>query len=241
MKKTIAILLALAVVLMGLAACGKTNETTQTVTDAQETATQTNETESNASVPDGEAPDGEAPGQPPEGGPGGHGILSLFPGLNLRPDILMGTLSKAIGSEGGFVCASHEMTDYLRNKARSYIFSTAPSPASAAAALAALGIIRTEPERVARLQHNVAFFLKQLHRLGIKAQTESAIVPVIVGDSARALAAAESMRDDGIFVSAIRYPSVPEGTARLRLTVMASHTESDLVRCAVSLAKAIAG
>ena len=71
MKKTIAILLALAVVLMGLAACGKTNETTQTVTDAQETATQTNETESNASVPDGEAPDGEAPGQPPEGGPGG--------------------------------------------------------------------------------------------------------------------------------------------------------------------------
>jgi 6-carboxyhexanoate--CoA ligase len=174
-------------------------------------------------------------------GPGGHGILSLFPGVDLRPDILMGTLSKALGSEGGFVCATHEITDYLRNKARSYIFSTAPSPASAAAALAALGIIRTEPERVARLQHNVAFFLKQLHRLGIKAQTESAIVPVIVGDSARALAAAESMRDDGIFVSAIRYPSVPEGTARLRLTVMASHTESDLVRCAVSLAKAIAG
>ena len=174
-------------------------------------------------------------------GPGGHGILSLFPGVDLRPDILMGTLSKALGSEGGFVCASHEMTDYLRNKARSYIFSTAPAPASAGAALAALGIIRTEPERVARLQHNVAFFLKQLHRLGIKVQTESAIVPVIVGNSARALAAAESMRDDGIFVSAIRYPSVPEGTARLRLTVMASHTESDLVRCAESLAKAIAG
>lgn len=174
-------------------------------------------------------------------GPGGHGILSLFPGLESRPDILMGTLSKALGSEGGFVCATREMTDYLRNKARSYIFSTAPSPASAGAALAALGIIRTEPERVARLQHNVAFFLEQLHRLGINAQTESAIVPVIVGDSVRALAAAESMRRDGIFVSAIRYPSVPEGTARLRLTVMASHTESDLVRCAESLAKAIAG
>ena len=174
-------------------------------------------------------------------GPGGHGILSLFPGVDLRPDILMGTLSKALGSEGGFVCATREMTDYLRNKARSYIFSTAPSPASAGAALAALGIIQREPGRVARLQQNVAFFLEQLHRLGVNAQTESAIVPVIVGDSARALAAAESMRDDGIFVSAIRYPSVPEGTARLRLTVMASHTESDLVRCAESLAKAIAG
>ncbi len=173
-------------------------------------------------------------------GPGGHGILSLFPGLDLRPDILMGTLSKALGSEGGFVCATREMTDYLRNKARSYIFSTAPAPASAGAALAALGIIRTEPERVARLQHNVAFFLEQLHRLGVNAQTESAIVPVIVGDSARALAAAESMRRDGIFVSAIRYPSVPEGTARLRLTVMASHTESDLVRCAESLSEALA-
>ncbi len=173
-------------------------------------------------------------------GPGGHGILSLFPGLDLRPDILMGTLSKALGSEGGFICATREMTDYLRNKARSYIFSTAPAPASAGAALAALGIIRTEPERVARLQHNVAFFLEQLYRLGVNAQTESAIVPIVVGDSARALAAAESMRRDGIFVSAIRYPSVPEGTARLRLTVMASHTESDLVQCAESLSKALA-
>ena len=173
-------------------------------------------------------------------GPGGYGILSLFPGLNLRPDILMGTLSKAIGSEGGFVCASREMTDYLRNKARSYIFSTAPAPASAAAALASLRIIRTEPERVARLQSNVAFFLEQLHRLGIPAQTGSAIIPIIVGDSVRALAAADSMRDDDIFVSAIRYPSVPEGSARLRLTVMASHTESDLVRCAESLSEALA-
>ncbi len=173
-------------------------------------------------------------------GPGGHGILSLFPGFDLRPEILMGTLSKALGSEGGFICATREMTDYLRNKARSYIFSTAPAPASAGAALAALGIIRTEPERVARLQHNVAFFLEQLHRLGVNAQTESAIVPIVVGDSARALAAAESMRRDGIFVSAIRYPSVPEGTARLRLTVMASHTESDLVQCAESLSKALA-
>ena len=172
-------------------------------------------------------------------GPGGHGVHSLFPGLDLRPDILMGTLSKALGSEGGFVCASREMTDYLRNKARSYIFSTAPAPASAAAALAALGILRNESERVARLQDNVAFFLDRLHRLGIPAKTESAIVPVIVGDSARALAVAKSLREDGIFVSAIRYPSVPDGAARLRLTVMSSHTESDLVRCAESLAKAL--
>ena len=172
-------------------------------------------------------------------GPGGRGVQALFPSLELRPDILMGTLSKALGSEGGFVCATREMTDYLRNKARSYIFSTAPAPSSAAAALAALRIVQSEPERVSRLQRNVAFFLDQLHTLGVQAQTGSAIVPVIVRESARALAAAKSMREDGIFVSAIRYPSVPEGSARLRLTVMATHTESDLVRCAESLAKAI--
>ena len=172
-------------------------------------------------------------------GPGGHGVLSLFPGLDLRPDILMGTLSKALGSEGGFVCASREMTDYLRNKARSYIFSTAPAPASAGAALAAIRIVMNEPERVTRLQHNVAFFLEQLHGLGIHARTESAIVPIVVGNSARALAAAKRLREAGIFVSPIRYPSVPENAARLRLTVMASHKESELIFCAEALAEAV--
>ena len=172
-------------------------------------------------------------------GPGGHGVLSLFPGLDLRPDILMGTLSKALGSEGGFVCASREMTDYLRNKARSYIFSTAPAPASAGAALAAIRIVMNEPERVTRLQHNVAFFLEQLHGLGIHARTESAIVPIVVGNSARALAAAKRLREAGIFVSPIRYPSAPENAARLRLTVMASHKESELIFCAEALAEAV--
>ena len=174
-------------------------------------------------------------------GPGGHGVTSLFPNLGDAPDILMGTLSKALGSEGGFICASHDMIEYLRNKARSYIFSTSPAPASAAAALAALRILRDEPERVKRLQRNIAFFLRELRRVGIPAQTESAIVPVVVGESARALAAAKRLREDGIFVSPIRYPSVPEGSARLRLTVMSSHTESELTRCAESLARALGG
>lgn len=173
-------------------------------------------------------------------GPGGHGVASLFPGLDDAPDLLMGTLSKALGSEGGFVCASHEMIEYLRNRTRSYIFSTAPAPASAAAALAALRILKDEPERVERLHCNVAFFLRELRRLGIQAQTESAIVPVVVGESARVLAAAKRMREDGVFVSPIRYPSVPEGSARLRLTVMSSHTESELAHCAESLARALA-
>lgn len=172
-------------------------------------------------------------------GPGGHGVMSLFPGLGDTPDLLMGTLSKALGSEGGFVCASHEMIDYLRNRTRSYIFSTAPAPASVAAALAALRVLRDEPERVERLHANVAFFLRELRRLGIQARTESAIVPVVVGESARALSAAKRMREDGLFVSPIRYPSVPEGSARLRLTIMSSHTESELTHCAESLARAI--
>ena len=117
---------------------------------------------------------------------------------------------------------------------------TAPAPASVAAALAALRVLKDEPERVERLHNNVAFFLRELRRLGIQAQTESAIVPVVVGESARALAAAKRMREDGVFVSPIRYPSVPEGSARLRLTVMSSHTESELTRCAESLARAVA-
>lgn len=172
-------------------------------------------------------------------GPGGHGVTSLFPDLNDTPDLLMGTLSKALGSEGGFVCASHELVELLRNKARSYIFSTAPAPASVAAALAALRILKAEPERVERLHDNVRFFLQELRRLGIHAQTESAIVPVVVGESARALAAAKLMREDGVFVSAIRYPSVPDGCARLRMTVMASHTESELTYTAGSLVRAL--
>ena len=172
-------------------------------------------------------------------GPGGHGVMSLFPELENTPDILMGTLSKALGSEGGFVCASHEIIEYLRNRTRSYIFSTAPVPASVAAALASLRILKDEPERVERLQKNVAFFIRELDRRGISARTESAIVPIIVGDSARAISIAKTMRDDGFFVSPIRYPSVLEGFARLRLTIMSSHTESELTRCAESLARAI--
>ena len=151
----------------------------------------------------------------------------------------MGTLSKALGSEGGFVCASHEIIEYLRNRTRSYIFSTAPVPASVAAALASLHILKDEPERVERLQRNVTFFIGELDKRGISARTESAIVPIIIGDSARAISIAKMMRDGGFFVSAIRYSSVPEGSARLRLTVMASHTESELTRCAESLARAI--
>jgi alcohol dehydrogenase YqhD (iron-dependent ADH family) len=107
------------------------------------------------------------------------------------------------------------------------------------AALAAIRIVMNEPERVTRLQHNVAFFLEQLHGLGIHARTESAIVPIVVGNSARALAAAKRLREAGIFVSPIRYPSVPENAARLRLTVMASHKESELIFCAEALAEAV--
>ena len=172
-------------------------------------------------------------------GPGGHGVLSLFPALKSRPDVIMGTLSKALGSEGGFVCVSHEMAEYLRNRTRSYIFSTAPSPASMAAALEAIRIIGAEPGRVERLQANVAFFLNELHDRGIDAKTQSAIVPIVIGDSDAALAAAASLRRENIVVSPIRYPSVPEGTARLRLTVMATHSEDDLRRCADALARAL--
>lgn len=168
----------------------------------------------------------------------GHGVTEL---CGCRPDIVVGTLSKALGSEGGFVCANAQLVEYLVNRARSFIFSTALPAACVAAALACLDILEREPKRVQGLRENVAFFCSTLRGLGVAATSESAIVPLIVGDERRATRAAELLLEQGILVSAIRYPSVARGSARLRATVRADHSREDLARAANGIARVLKG
>ena len=151
----------------------------------------------------------------------------------------MGTLSKSLASEGGFVCGSETLIDYLRNKARSFIFSTSLAPATLAAAKAALDVLKNEPERVQHLQNNVKYFCSELQRYGVNAETESAIVPIIVGDEGRAMAISSRLFDEGIYISAIRYPTVAKEQARLRVALMATHTEQDLAIAAQKIAFSI--
>lgn len=151
-------------------------------------------------------------------------------------DVLMGTLSKAVGSEGGFVCGSKELIHYLINKARSFIFSTALSPVTMAAGLRGLQKIQEEPQRVAQLRDNMAFLCRELGRYGIPVQSDSAILPIIVGEEKRAMAAMEALKERGYYVSAIRYPTVARGSARLRVALMSSHTREELAGLAQALA-----
>lgn len=168
----------------------------------------------------------------------GHGIVEHF-GLPNNPDVLMGTMSKALASEGGFVCGSQLLIDYLRNTARSFIFSTSLAPAPLAAARAALTILRTEPQRVQRLQENTRTFCAALAKNGIQAEASSAIVPIIIGDEGRAMRIAQKLYENGIFLTAIRYPTVAQGKARLRAAIMATHTAAELQAAAGKIAAAI--
>ena len=165
----------------------------------------------------------------------GRGICEHF-GCG-HPDVLMGTLSKALGSEGGYVCGTKLLIDWLRNRSRSFIFSTAPGASAMAAADAALSVLEAEPERVARVRENAAFLVEELARFGVKATTQSAIVPILVGDERRAVRMAEDLRAEGFLVPAIRYPTVARGASRLRVAVMSAHTHADLSRAAAAIAR----
>ncbi|MGN0847472.1 MAG: 8-amino-7-oxononanoate synthase, partial [Kiritimatiellia bacterium] len=167
----------------------------------------------------------------------GRGLAEQF-GCG-HPDILMGTLSKALGSEGGFVCGSRLLIDYLRNLSRPFIFSTSPGAPAMAAAEAAVEVLAAEPGRVARLRENVALFVAELARLGVSARSGSAIVPILVGDEKTALAASAALEEQGILVPAIRYPTVARGAARLRVAVMSAHTPDQLRRAAAAIAKCL--
>ena len=155
-------------------------------------------------------------------------------------DVTVGTLSKAVAAEGGFVAGKQQLIDFLRNKARSFIFTTAMAPAVAAAACNNLCYIDAHPERVQNLRDNVTFFCEALQREGLNVeQSPSAIVPIVIGDEARALEISAALQNAGILIPAIRYPTVAKGQARLRASLMATHTHEQLQTAATVMADVI--
>jgi 8-amino-7-oxononanoate synthase len=169
-------------------------------------------------------------------GPGGRGAVAGA-GLEGATDVvIVGTLSKALGSYGGYVCASREIVELLLNSARSVIYSTALPPAAAAAALTALELLLEQPLRPQKLQSHADGLRTELVRAGVAAPAGSTqIIPLIVGDAEGAIAISAAALARGVFAQAIRPPTVPAGSSRLRLTVMASHTPSELAGAAATL------
>jgi 8-amino-7-oxononanoate synthase len=164
-------------------------------------------------------------------GEAGRGSLAQF-GLGIAAvPILMGTLGKAFGTFGAFVAGSEVLIETLIQQARSYIYTTAPPPALAEASRVSLRIARQESWRRERLQQLVAHFRAGARQLGLPLLASSTpIQPVLAGSAQRALAWSRQLEAQGILVTAIRPPTVPEGSARLRITLSASHTEQQLER-----------
>lgn len=158
----------------------------------------------------------------------GRGSLEHFGLSGGSVDVLMGTLSKAIPGEGGFVCGSAGLCDFLKNKSRPFIYTTAMSPGAAATGAAAVRYIDEHPELVRRLQENIRYFSERLALSGISARQDTAIIPVPVGEEGAAMRAGEDLFGLGVFVPCIRYPTVAKGQARLRFTIMAAHTQGDM-------------
>ncbi|SHH48434.1 glycine C-acetyltransferase [Fibrobacter sp. UWH9] len=176
----------------------------------------------------------------------GRGLAEHFNDMGIpceHADVTVGTLSKAIGCEGGFVVGKQKLIDFLRNKARSFIFTTAMSPAMAQAAANNLKFIENHPERVLQLQENVKIFWDALQKAGTIPDSnqsaiapQSAIIPIIIGDEAAALRASAELLEKGILIPAIRYPTVAKGQARLRASLMATHTKEELQDAATAIA-----
>jgi 8-amino-7-oxononanoate synthase len=161
-------------------------------------------------------------------GPGGRGSVAAA-GLSGEVDVLVGTLGKALGSYGAYVCAGAEVLDLLVNSARPFVFSTAPPPAATGAAEAALGLLEAEPELVARLQSNAAILRQALRAEGVLVgEGDAQIVPVGVGEAEPTMELCERLLEGGVFVQGIRPPTVPPGSSRLRFTVMATHSAEEL-------------
>ena len=155
-------------------------------------------------------------------------------------DVTVGTLSKAVAAEGGFVAGPKQLTEFLKNKSRSFIFTTAMAPAVAAAACNNLRYIDTHPERVQNLRDNVKFFCEALQREGVNVElSPSAIVPIVIGDEAKAMQISVKLQEQGILIPAIRYPTVAKGQARLRASLMATHTREQLQTAASIIAQAV--
>jgi 8-amino-7-oxononanoate synthase len=161
-------------------------------------------------------------------GPGGAGLAAAL-GVSDRVDVHMGTLGKALGAFGAYVAGERRLADLLVSRARTFVFTTALPPAACGAALAALDVVAAEPARRARLAALGARLGGGLAALGFDvSRVASPIFPVVLGTEARALAAAGALRERGYFVRAIRPPTVPRGTSRLRVALSAAHTDAQV-------------
>jgi 8-amino-7-oxononanoate synthase len=171
-------------------------------------------------------------------GPGGRGTVAAA-GLSGEVDVIVGTLGKALGAYGAYVCASGELTDYLLNAARTFVFSTAPAPPAMAAALAALELLESHPHRVEQLAENAETLRRALAAEGLNVGgSQSQIVPVTVGDASPTMELCERILERGVFAQGIRPPTVPPGSSRLRFTVMATHEPAELEEAARSVGAA---
>ena len=169
-------------------------------------------------------------------GENGRGMAEYF-GLQNEIDIQMGTLSKALASEGGFIAGSRNLIDYLANKARSFIFSTALAPSTVAVSLRALEIVQAQPQLRQSLTANSVWFRKKLKETGFTVSDfPTPIISVVLGPSELTVNFSNRLMEKNIFVSAIRPPTVPQGTSRLRINLMATHTVDDLARAIDSIA-----
>ena len=169
-------------------------------------------------------------------GENGAGLLEAEHLNSTDVPILMATLGKALGTAGAFVAGSHDLIEYLIQTARTWIFTTAQPPAVAAATLASLQIVQNEPERRAHLHALIRQFRERAMQLGLPLMdSATAIQPILIGSSAQAVALSRQLEAQGIWVAAIRPPTVPQHTARLRVTLSAAHTVADVERLLAAL------
>ena len=158
----------------------------------------------------------------------GRGTVDHF-GLHGRVDVQVGTLSKAIGALGGYVAGSRSLIEFLCHRARPFLFSTSHPPAVAAACIAALEVLESEPRWMQQLWENTRFFKTGLQRLGFDTGvSESPITPVMVGDAALAMKLSDRLFEEGVFAQGLGFPTVPRGKARVRTIVTATHTREEL-------------
>jgi len=160
----------------------------------------------------------------------GRGTAEHF-GLEHEVDLIMGTFSKSMASVGGFIAGNATVIDYIKHRARPLIFSAAPPPASAAAALATIEIMEGEPERRQRLWDNTRFFGGGLRSLGFDTgESKSPVVPIVVGEDLTALRMVHRLQEEGVFVNCVLSPATPPGRALIRTSLMATHTQESLAR-----------
>jgi glycine C-acetyltransferase len=170
-------------------------------------------------------------------GRNGRGTVDHF-GLHGRVDVQVGTLSKAIGVLGGYVCGSRDLIEFLYHRARPFLFSTSHPPAVAAACLAAFDILEHEPERIEKLWENTRYFKSLLKSAGFDTgESETPITPIIVGEAKTAHAYSKELFENGLLATGIGFPTVPEGKARIRTIVTATHTRDMLDRAGEILAR----